>query len=544
MLSKALPPNPNLDHLKHQAKDLLKSWKAGKPEALARILEFHPKFANISEHDAQQIHFLLSDTQLVIAREYGFKSWARLKAHVQQSVAQSQAWYAPVYKKLRALGIRMIAAPVLKDFHQAFADNDASALRKLFQKHAITRKIINEPLFAFDTPALVHFAGQNNLALVDVLLEFGADPNRRSDWGAGGWHALHTAEGAVAERLFEAGAVPDACAAAHLDRLELLREMLDADPSRVHERGGDGQTPLHFARSREVIDLLLERGADPDALDVDHRGTPAQWMLDRTFGAGRYALAAYLVEKGAAADIFLAAALGLTAHLRKLLESDQSLLKLRTGQGEFAERPPSSLHIYTWTIGQHLSPIQVAAQFEQREALEVLQVFANPKERFLAACAQGDATEAKRLLNAQPGLIEELTAEDQRALPDAGWAANARAVEVMLEVGFDPAVGGQDGGTVLHCAAWVGDAQSVEVALRYSGVRALINRPDPTHGSNPLGWCCHGARFRANPHGDYPKIARLLLEAGAVPNRNLNDAPENVLSVIREYEGNRRGPKV
>jgi hypothetical protein len=55
--------------------------------------------------------------------------------------------------------------------------------------------------------------------------------------------------------------------------------MLDADPKRVHERGGDGQTPLHFARSREVVDLLLERGADPDARDVDHRATPAKWML-------------------------------------------------------------------------------------------------------------------------------------------------------------------------------------------------------------------------------------------------------------------------
>lgn len=184
--------------------------------------------------------------------------------------------------------------------------------------------------------------------MIDVLLEFGADPNRRSDWWAGGWHVLHGAKAAVADRLIEAGAAPDACAAAHLDRPELLRRILDADPSRVDERGGDGQTPLHFARSGEVVDLLLERGADPEARDIDHRGTPAQWMLDRRRGAGRYDLAAYVVERGATADVFLAAALGLAARLRAMLESDPSLLERRTGQGEYGEQPPSSFHIYTW----------------------------------------------------------------------------------------------------------------------------------------------------------------------------------------------------
>jgi ankyrin repeat protein len=71
-----------------------------------------------------------------------------------------------------------------------------------------------------------------------------------------------------------------------------LRAILPQDPSRVHERGGDGQTPLHFARSRAVIDLLLDAGADLDARDLDHRATPAQWMLARRRDAERYALAA------------------------------------------------------------------------------------------------------------------------------------------------------------------------------------------------------------------------------------------------------------
>lgn len=542
MPSKSLPSSPSLDHLKYQAKDLLKGWKAGKPESLARIREFHPKFADKSEYEARQTRFLLSDAQLVVAREYGFTSWSKLKAHVKQSGSQNQAWYRTIYKRLKSLGVRMIALPVLKDFRQAFETRDASAVQKLLQQHPLMRRIIDEPLFPFDSPALVHFAGQNDLALVEVLLEFGADPNRRSNWWAGGWHALHSAEGAVAERLLEAGAEPDACAAAHLDQLELLRNMLDADPSRVHERGGDGQTPLHFARSREVIDLLLERGAEPDARDIDHRSTPAQWMLKGKRGAGRYELAAYLVERGASIDIFLAAALGLTVWLRKLLQADPSLVKLRTGLGEYGEQPPSSFHIYTWTIGQHLSPLQVAAQFEQHEALEVLQTFASPKDRFLAACAQGDAAEAKQLLRGHPELFNELTADDQRALPDAGWAGNAAAVGVMLELGFDPTTPGQDGGTVLHCTAWMGDAQSIKIALRYPEVRALVNQPDPTHGSTPLGWCCHGACHSRNPYGNYPTVAQLLLEAGAKSESNLEGVPEDVLIVIREFDEDLKNP--
>jgi ankyrin repeat protein len=158
--------------------------------------------------------------------------------------------------------------------HEAFSRHDANAVRTLFESHPELRKRINEPLFAFDSPAIVAFAKDS--AMVDVLLDFGADPNRRSDWWAGGFHALYSATGAAADRLIAAGAIPDACAAAHLDRPDLLARMIADNPARVHERGGDGQTPLHFATSRAVIDLLLAAGADIDARDVDHRSTAAE----------------------------------------------------------------------------------------------------------------------------------------------------------------------------------------------------------------------------------------------------------------------------
>ncbi len=145
-----------------------------------------------------------------------------------------------------------------EQFRSAVERGDAKALPRLLEEHAEVRAGINDPMFGFDAPALV--ASSDNLEIVSVLLEFGADPNRRSEWWAGGFHPLHGARGAVAERLLAAGAIPDACAAANLDRIDLLARMLDADPRRAHERGGDGKTPLHFARSQPTVDLLLAGG--------------------------------------------------------------------------------------------------------------------------------------------------------------------------------------------------------------------------------------------------------------------------------------------
>src|SRR5687768_6022246 len=320
---------------------------AGDAEAGARVRAVLPDKRRIT----------LADAQLVLAREYGFASWAALKRHIGAHASET--------------------API-EQVHDAFRRGDAGAVRRLVKQHPKLRALINEPVLSFNSPAIVAFA--DDPAMVEVLLELGADPNRRSDWWAGGFHALHSATGAAAERLLAAGAVPDACAAANLDRPELLARMLHENPTRVHERGGDGKTPLHFARSRAVVDLLLAAGADIDARDIDHRSTAAEWMLDRKRGEGRYDLARYLVERGASVDIFLAAALGLSDRARAMLEGNLALLDLRTGEGEYGEKPPSSFHIYFWTIGSSLTPMQVAAQFDQRPTLDVMRELASPRQ--------------------------------------------------------------------------------------------------------------------------------------------------------------------
>src|ERR1700726_4326812 len=79
-----LPPDPNLDHLKYQAKDLLKERTACTPEVAQRIREFHPRFRRATDAEIFGAHLSLSDAQLTIAREYGFPSWARLKRHIEK----------------------------------------------------------------------------------------------------------------------------------------------------------------------------------------------------------------------------------------------------------------------------------------------------------------------------------------------------------------------------------------------------------------------------------------------------------------------------
>jgi len=68
-----LPNDPSLDQLRERAKELRDRVRAGDPAALALLAEHHPKRA----HGVS-----LTGAQLVVARHFGFPSWARLKQHL------------------------------------------------------------------------------------------------------------------------------------------------------------------------------------------------------------------------------------------------------------------------------------------------------------------------------------------------------------------------------------------------------------------------------------------------------------------------------
>lgn len=77
---RALPERANLEQLKKQARELLDQVRSGDRPASARVRAFHPRLRGKRGLDAAA--FALSDAQLVIAREYGFASWPKLKNHL------------------------------------------------------------------------------------------------------------------------------------------------------------------------------------------------------------------------------------------------------------------------------------------------------------------------------------------------------------------------------------------------------------------------------------------------------------------------------
>src|SRR5271166_3274104 len=69
------PVRPNLDQLKHQAKDLLRSIRKGDPGAVAELRKHHPaKNAKAIDPAAAK----LADAQAALARSYGLPNWPRL----------------------------------------------------------------------------------------------------------------------------------------------------------------------------------------------------------------------------------------------------------------------------------------------------------------------------------------------------------------------------------------------------------------------------------------------------------------------------------
>ena len=78
-MAKRLPPHPNLKHLKNQAKALLKAYRAKDGDAVERIQQNLPRLSTISKSEVFEADVSLQETQHVIAREYGFSGWTRLK---------------------------------------------------------------------------------------------------------------------------------------------------------------------------------------------------------------------------------------------------------------------------------------------------------------------------------------------------------------------------------------------------------------------------------------------------------------------------------
>ncbi|HEX6462988.1 MAG TPA: hypothetical protein VFZ98_00990, partial [Vicinamibacterales bacterium] len=67
-----LPSHPDLEMQQKRAKNLLRAARSGAADALQRIRAIHPQ-------PPAPNALKLADAQLVIARGYGFESWAAMR---------------------------------------------------------------------------------------------------------------------------------------------------------------------------------------------------------------------------------------------------------------------------------------------------------------------------------------------------------------------------------------------------------------------------------------------------------------------------------
>ena len=202
-MAHSLPAFATLDRLNRYAKQLLKSYRENPSLSEERIARHCP--------DDLGPNFKLADAQRVVAREYGFDSWAKLKQYLE-------------------------SRPDDQLIFDAVAASDANAVESLV---ATNPRLIDarggwqlyRPLF---------FAMQSgNAETIKILRRHGASLD-----------------------VYEAAALGD---------IEELQRILSASPALANARREHCDvTPLHAARSNvEAARVLIECGADVNAIDSD-----------------------------------------------------------------------------------------------------------------------------------------------------------------------------------------------------------------------------------------------------------------------------------
>src|SRR2546421_6126058 len=80
---RGLPGNANLEQLKKGAKSFQRAVRAGDAGAAEVVREFHPRLPDAQPGSPELTGFTRTDAQLVIARQFGFSSWPKLRAHLE-----------------------------------------------------------------------------------------------------------------------------------------------------------------------------------------------------------------------------------------------------------------------------------------------------------------------------------------------------------------------------------------------------------------------------------------------------------------------------
>jgi ankyrin repeat protein len=487
-MSRELPAKPSLEYLRKQAKQLQRTTSHGK----------------------------LADAQHTLSREYGFADWAKLKSYVI------------------TLGL-----PPAEALTAAIRDQGAQRVRELLESHPELRAKINEPLpnYGFGQHALFAAVQRSDRATIDVLLDAGANIHKRTEWWAGGFGVLDDCDPGLVDFLVERGAVIDAHAAVRLGMISKLTELVAADQNVVHAKGGDGQTPLHFASTVEIAQFLLDHGAEIDALDVDHESTPAQYMLrveqKRHYPRDRQDVARYLVSRGCRTDLLMATALGDVNLVRHHLDTDPACIRMSVSEAWFPKKDPrAGGTIYIWMLGANRTAHVVARDFGHEQVFELLMERTPEDLKLALACELGDENTFQDYLARNPGATKTLSDAERRKLPAAAQSNNTKAVQLMLEAGWPVNTPGEMGATALHWAGFNGNAEMTRDILRF---HPDIETKSREYAGTALSWALYASgNGWHRSTGDFVGTVRALLDAGAdlPPDPEALEPSDAVLEVL------------
>ena len=329
---KRLPSNPDLNHLKYQAKDLLKEHASRDARAAQRIREFHPRFSRSTDNEIFAAQLSLSDAQLAIARERGFPSWARLKAYIEKPTPagrldlrhheriedtvfrravnlidagdavglRSHLQQHPnlVHQRVVFEGGNYFRNPTLLDFiaenpvRQGTLPSNIVEIAKVILDAGVGRSALNETLMLVSTGSVARECGVQ-VPLIDLLCQYEADASSAIEGTV-----LHGELEAV-DALITQGARVTLPVAAALGRMD--------DFSRKLPAAGNEERHLALALASqfgrvEIVRMLLDAGEDPNRYNPvggHSHSTP----LHQAAAAGHGELVRLLVERGARLDM-------------------------------------------------------------------------------------------------------------------------------------------------------------------------------------------------------------------------------------------------
>jgi hypothetical protein len=210
---RGLPGNANLEQLKKGAKSFQRAVRAGDAGAAEVVREFHPRLSDAQPGSPELNGFTRTDAQLVVARQFGFSSWPKLKAHLELVARYARSPHeqpvggpladdrAVVEEFLRLACLtygdddpdRWRAAQTLlqehdwlarASIHTIAATGDLVAARDLLDRDPSHASLVGgpyawEPLLYLTYSRVPLGPGRSAVAVARLLLEHGADPNGR-----------------------------------------------------------------------------------------------------------------------------------------------------------------------------------------------------------------------------------------------------------------------------------------------------------------------------------------------------------------------------